>query len=75
MLMYGIIIFITIVIVAVRMNNRKHKKGIDEARLRGIKEALIEKRQYEALEKFEKDYSKAKPVESYQINEGKLGDK
>lgn len=73
LLLIGMILFIVIVYLSVKVNQRKQRKRIEEARLRGIKKALVEKRQYAALDKIEDNETKPKKAESYQINEGKIG--
>lgn len=73
LLLYGIFIFIALVYIFYKINVRKQKKGLDEARVRGIKKALLEKRQYDALEKFENSEEKPEPVEGYKINKGYFG--
>ena len=73
LLLIGMILIIDIVYLSVKVNQRKQRKRIEEARLRGIKKALVEKRQYAALDKIEDNETKPKKAESYQINEGKIG--
>lgn len=49
----GIVVIIVLIIVSIVVIRTKQKKRMNEARVRGIRTALEEKRQYELLRKFE----------------------
>lgn len=50
---YGIIGIVVVIVVSVLIIRRRQKKRMEEARIRGIKRALREKKQYETLRKLE----------------------
>lgn len=50
---YGIIGIVAVIVISVLIIRRRQKKRMAEARIRGIKAALREQKQYETLRKLE----------------------
>ena len=50
---YGLIGIVAVIVISVLIIRRRQKNRMVEARMRGIKDALREKKQYETLRKLE----------------------
>lgn len=69
---YGIIGILIVIFISVVIIRRKQQRRMDEARMRGIKQALKEQKQYDTLRKLEgRDVDIRSDVEDYTTKRGR----